>query len=64
LKEALELDPANTFVLDNLGLAHVQVGMLEEGIAEIKRGIDTANSPPSYGDLPYAYQMRAESPCL
>ncbi|MFZ1023111.1 MAG: tetratricopeptide repeat protein, partial [Thermoplasmata archaeon] len=55
LKDALELDPKNSFYLDNLGLAHIQQGMVEEGLEEVKRSVDESGIPVAFGDLAYAY---------
>jgi adenylate cyclase len=54
LKDAVELDPKNAFYLDNLGLAHIQKGMTEEGLEEVKRAAAMSSSP-SFMDLAYAY---------
>jgi TolB-like protein/class 3 adenylate cyclase len=48
LNNSLELDPSNTVYLDCLGLAHIQKGMVEEGLAEVKK------AGANYGHLAYA----------
>jgi len=53
LKDAMELDPTNWFYLDNLGLAHIQKGMLEEGLGEIRKSYEMSKG--SAHDLAYAY---------
>ena len=52
-QDALDLDPSNTLSLDNLGLAHIQKGLIEEGLEEVKRAFDKGFSFGS--DLAYAY---------
>jgi tetratricopeptide (TPR) repeat protein len=55
LENAMELDPGNTFFLDNLGLAHIQKGMLKEGLAEVKKAAETAGADALFRELAYAY---------
>jgi tetratricopeptide (TPR) repeat protein len=54
LKNAVELDPKHSAYLTNLGLAHIQNGMIQEGLEEVKRAAEGSSSP-SYPDLAYAY---------
>jgi adenylate cyclase len=55
LRDAIELDPEDRFSLDNLGLAYIQKGFLEEGLAMVKSAVENSKIPQSYADLAYAY---------
>jgi Flp pilus assembly protein TadD len=55
LKEVLELDPSNSMALNNMGLAHIQKGMIHEGLEEVKRAAQTQETPAPSSDLAYAY---------
>ncbi len=54
---ALEINPDSAFAHGNLGLTYVQKGILEAGIAEIKKGIEQSKgiAPTKENDLAYAY---------
>ena len=52
-ERALPFEPDNPYQLDVLGVAHVQKGLLEEGIKEIERAVKHSNSYAA--DLAYAY---------
>ena len=54
----LELDPDSTFCLDNLGLAHIQKGLIQEGLAEVKQA--AGKGAPYSSDLAYAYVKAGE----
>jgi len=54
LKAAVEEDPSSSFYLDNLGLAYVQTGRMEEGLATVRRTSEMSGAS-SYGDLAWAY---------
>jgi adenylate cyclase len=53
LRDAMELDPTNSFYLDNLGLAHIQKGMIKEGLVEVQKAYE--ESEGNAHDLAYAY---------
>ncbi|MBI3859251.1 MAG: tetratricopeptide repeat protein [Thaumarchaeota archaeon] len=53
LKDAYELDPSASLYLDNLGMVHIQQGLLEQGLAEVKRAMEMGGSFQT--DLAYAY---------
>ena len=55
LEEGLEFDPSNSFALENLGLAHIQKGMVSEGLDEVKRAVNARKTLIVYSDLAYAY---------
>jgi len=58
LTRALELDPGNSFCLDNLGLAHIKKGLIDLGLDELERAFKLAGEPPDWSglaDLAYAY---------
>jgi tetratricopeptide (TPR) repeat protein len=57
LRNAIELDPNLQLAHDNLGLALVQKGNYEEGVAEIRKSIEILGeaSPIALGELAYAY---------
>ena len=55
LKDAVELDPKAYFYLENLGLAHIQKGMLEEGLEEVARAAKALGSSAGSRELAYAY---------
>lgn len=50
------LDPANSFAVNNLGLSHIQLGKFEEGLREIKKGLEMPGeaNPGKQVDLVYA----------
>lgn len=52
LKDAVELDPSNWFDLTNLGLAYVQMGRVEEGLAMVKQATEMSGTPENYGNSP------------
>jgi pentatricopeptide repeat protein len=58
-RNALEFDPDNPLYLDNLGLAHIQKGQIQEGLEEVKRAFEIGMSFSS--DLAYAY-VKAGNP--
>ncbi len=57
LRNAIELDPNLSLAHDNLGIALVQKGMYDEGIAEIRKSIEISaeEGPIAMGELAYAY---------
>ena len=59
LKDTVKLDPNNSFYLDNLGLAQIQKGSVEEGLALVKQAVEMSGL--SYGDLAWAY-VKAQRP--
>lgn len=50
----LEFDPGSRYAVENLGLAHIQLGMLEQGLNEVIHA-STIEAPSSQTDLAYAY---------
>jgi TolB-like protein/Tfp pilus assembly protein PilF len=60
LKAAVELEPDSSFYLDNLGLAYVTIGRVEEGLAMVQRASEM-DGPRNYGDLAWAY-VKAQRP--
>jgi TolB-like protein/class 3 adenylate cyclase/Flp pilus assembly protein TadD len=61
LRNSLELDPNNSFNLVNLGLAYIRKGMVEEGLAMVKRAAEMAGEGFASPDLAWAY-MKAGRP--
>jgi TolB-like protein/Tfp pilus assembly protein PilF len=57
LRNAIELEPNSGMARNNLGVAYVKKGMIEEGIAEIKIAIEISkgNVANWISDLAYAY---------
>jgi adenylate cyclase len=55
LEDSVEWDPKNSFYLDNLGLAHVQKGMFEQGLDELKRAAEASGKGAANQDLAYGY---------
>jgi len=55
LEDSVEWDPKNSFYLNNLGLAHVQKGMFEQGLDEMRRAAEASGKGAANQDLAYAY---------
>ena len=55
LQHALELDRMDFRALHNLGLAHIQVGQLEEGLEELTRAATSSGPRRQDACLAYAY---------
>jgi adenylate cyclase len=55
LEDSVEWDPKNSFYLNNLGLAHVQKGMFEQGLDEMRRAAGASGKGAANQDLAYAY---------
>ena len=54
-QKAHSIDPESLFVSGNIGLCHINMGMYEQGLAEVKRSVERgARHPNAMADLPYA----------
>jgi adenylate cyclase len=53
-RKFLEFDPGSRYAVGNLGLAHIQLGMVEQGLNEVIQS-STIEAPVTQTDLAYAY---------